>query len=240
MRLSRRIMSSDGLRNLLCWLGSLYIRLIHCTVRWQVIRGEIPQQFLDADKPIIMCLWHGRFLLMPYAFQSAKPTHMLISSHSDGQLISKVVQHFGIGTIEGSTNRGGVAALKTMVKTLRAGESIGITPDGPRGPRMRASNGVVSLAKLSGFPVLPISCATSRRKVLGSWDRFLVCLPFGRGVYVWGDPIYIPRDASDVEQETYRRRIEGTLNDLCNEADMLVGQTSIDPAPIAIKTGETS
>ncbi|MBT4891107.1 MAG: lysophospholipid acyltransferase family protein [Rhodospirillales bacterium] len=232
MRLSRRIMSSNGLRSVVCWLGSLYIRLVHMTVKWQVVRGDIPAQFWDTEKPFIVCLWHGRFLLMPYAFRAGKPVHMLISSHSDGQLISKVLRHFNIGTVEGSTNRGGATALKSMVKILKSGQSIGITPDGPRGPRMRVSGGVVALAKLSGVPVIPATCSTTRRKVLGSWDRFLICLPFGSGVYVWGEPIEIPRDANADQQENYRLQIEDAMNALCDEADTLANQPPIEPAPL--------
>jgi hypothetical protein len=225
-------MSSNTLRNTVCWFGSLYIRFVHLTVRWQILHGDIPKQFWDADKPFIVCLWHGRFLLMPYAFRAGKPVHMLISSHSDGQMISKVLRHFSIGTISGSTSHGGAQALKSMVRALKAGQSIGITPDGPRGPRMRATSGVVALAKLSGVPIIPATCSTSRRKVLNSWDRFLICLPFGRGVYSWGEPIFVPRDANDEKQEACRQQIEDALNALCIEADGLMNQPNINPAPI--------
>jgi len=143
-----------------------------------------------------------------------------------------VLRHFNIGTVEGSTNRGGATALKSMVKILKSGQSIGITPDGPRGPRMRVSGGVVALAKLSGVPVIPATCSTTRRKVLGSWDRFLICLPFGSGVYVWGEPIEIPRDANADQQENYRLQIEDAMNALCDEADTLANQPPIEPAPL--------
>ncbi len=229
MKLSRRIMSSSGLQTMVCWLCSLYIRLVHKTVRWQVVNGDIPQRFWDDGKPFIGCLWHGRFLLMPFVFHNDRPSHVLISNHSDGRLIAKVARYLGINAITGSTNRGGTAALKTMVKYLKAGESVAITPDGPRGPRMRASQGVVALARLSGIPVVPATCSTSRRKVIGSWDRFLLCLPFGRGVYMWGEPLEIPRDADAQMQEDFRLRIEDALNELCTQADTMMGQPVISP-----------
>ncbi len=237
MRLSKRIMTSNPLRNTICWLGSVYIKLIHKTITWQTIAGHIPKQFWEADKPFIVCLWHGRFLLMPQAFRSDKPVHMLISSHSDGQLISKTLLHFGIPTISGSTNKGGAAALKAMVRTLKSGESIAITPDGPRGPRMRVSDGIVALAKLSGIPIVPLTCSTSHRKVMRSWDRFLVGLPFGHGVYLWGEPITVPRDADASQQEAYRLQLEGAMNHMCDMADTLMQQSTIPPAPISTPDG---
>ena len=97
---------------------------------------------------------------------------MLISQHRDGQLIARTVRRFGIASIAGSTSHGGSAALRAILRALKAGQCIGVTPDGPRGPRMRATGGAVDIARLSGVPILPAAFATSRRRVLGSWDRF--------------------------------------------------------------------
>ncbi len=233
MKLSKRILMSGVLRGLLCWLGSLYIRFVHLTTSWQVVRGDIPVQFWDSGKPFIICIWHGRFLLMPYVWRRDKPVHMLISAHRDGQLISRTIGHFGITTIEGSSSRGGAVALKRMMGALKAGEYVSITPDGPRGPRMRASEGVVAMARLSGVPVIPATYSVSRRKIMGSWDRFLLALPFGRGVFVWGEPIEVARDADDAAQEAARLRIESGLNAVCDEADGLMGHPPIAPADIS-------
>src|SRR5439155_20611141 len=98
----------------------------------------------------------------------------------------------------GSTRRGGLGALRTMLKRLEDGECVGITPDGPRGPAMRASSGIVNTARLSQSPVVPIVFATSRRRVLGSWDRFHFPLPFRLGGFLWGEPIEIERYLDEV------------------------------------------
>jgi len=229
----KAVLKSDTFRKAVCWIGSLYIRTVHSTGRWQVVRGEVPAHFWNSGKPFILCFWHGRLLMMPYCWDLSKTIHMLISEHRDGQLIARTVGHFGIKTAAGSSSRGGAKALRTMVKAIAAGEYVGITPDGPRGPRMRASDGIVHVARLSGVPVVPATYSSSRGRVLGSWDRFLVALPFGRGAIVWGKPITVPRNADETTIETYRLGIEEELNAITREADELVGRSPVEPAEIA-------
>jgi hypothetical protein len=119
-----------------------------------------------------------------------------------------------------------------MVKALKAGDCVGITPDGPRGPRMRASDGAVALARLSGVPIIPATFGAARGRVLQSWDRFLVAWPFGRGVIVWGDPIDVARDADAAALGAARLRVENALNAITAEADRLTGRVPVEPAPV--------
>jgi len=224
----KRILGSDAVRRVLCWLGAQYIRFVYATGRWTVLRGDIPRAFWDRGEPFILCFWHGRLLMMPYCWNRRVDIHMLISQHRDGQIIARTVGHFGIRTIAGSTQRGGAGALRAMLKVLQAGECVGITPDGPRGPRMRASDGIVSVARLAGVPIVPATFAVDRRHVLGSWDRFVVAWPFARGVLAWGEPIHVTRDA---DVEAARARVEEALNVLTAEADALVGAAPVEPAP---------
>lgn len=228
----KRILGSDAVRRVLCWLGAQYIRLVHATGRWSVVRGDIPQALWERGEPFILCFWHGRLLMMPYCWNRRVAIHMLISQHRDGLIIARTVGHFGIRTIAGSSKRGGAGALRAMLKALQAGECVGITPDGPRGPRMRASEGIVSVARLAGVPIVPATFAVDRRHVLGSWDRFVVALPFARGVLAWGEPIRVPRDAEEADVEAARARVEDALNALTAEADALMGAAAIEPAPL--------
>lgn len=232
MRPVKRLLANDGVRGVLCFIGALYIRAVHATTRWRVVRGEIPAAFWNDRKPFILAFWHGRLLLMPYCWRRDRRIEMLISEHRDGRIIAKTVSHFGIDTVTGSSTRGGTAALRRMVNTLRDGGHVGVTPDGPRGPRMRASDGVVAVAKLSGVPVIPATYAVTRRRVLGTWDRFVVAWPFNRGVIVWGQPVDVARDADATALESARQAIEDGLNAITAEADRMVGQAAIDPAPL--------
>src|SRR5262249_58573630 len=101
--------------------------------------------------------------MMPLAWHGLAPFHMLISAHRDGRIIAGAMTYFGIETIAGSTSRGGSSALREMLKRLREGGCIGITPDGPRGPAMTLSIGVVNIAQVARGPLVPLTYATSRR-----------------------------------------------------------------------------
>lgn len=230
MGLAKRIGKSESLRGLLCWLGSLYIRLVYATGRWSVVNGGHATALWEAGQPFILAFWHGRILMMPKSWRESVPIHMLISQHRDGQLIARTVSHFGIDTVAGSTTRGGSAALRAMLKALKSGQCVGITPDGPKGPRMRASSGIVNVAKLAGVPILCASFSSSRRRLLRSWDRFAVALPFSRGVFVWADPIQVARDASEAELERLRRMVEDSLTAITAEADRMMGVETPEPA----------
>ena len=233
MSILKRFIRTNGLRRCLCWLGAGYVRFVRLSGRWQVVRSEIPEQFWKTDKPFILSFWHGRLLMMPLCWETKKQFHMLISQHRDGQIIARTVGHLGIKTTEGSSSKGGAKAFRAILKILAAGDYVGITPDGPRGPRMRATSGVISIARLSGVPIIPVAYSTTNGKQLPSWDRFLVAWPFSRNVVVWGDPIYIPRESDAEIQEQQRLNLEAAINNVTNEADSLVGRTPIEAAPIA-------
>ncbi len=233
MKLSKRVLRNGAVRGGLCALAALYIRLAHATGRWRAEHRDIPESFWRQGKPFIVAFWHGRLLMMPLGWRNGAPVSMLISQHRDGKLIARVIRHFGFGSIGGSERRGGAAAVRAAIKALKRGECVGITPDGPRGPRMRASAGVIDIARLSGAAILPTAFATSRRRVLSSWDRFVIALPFSRAVYVWGEPVTVPREIDSAGREAARRALEEGLNAVTREADRLVGQDTIEPAPAA-------
>jgi len=230
MSLLKRIVRSDAGRNAFASIGAGYVRLVHATTRWTTVGRETPERLWTEGRPFIGCFWHNRLLLMRFIWPADRRIAMLISRHGDGRLISDIIGRLGIDTIVGSSSRGGADALRAMISTLNSGISVAITPDGPRGPRMHAAAGAVRAARLAGAPLVPVSLATARRKVLRSWDRFLLAWPFGAGVFVWGKAIEIARDAGDEEVEATRRTLEAELNRISAEADRLVGQTPIEPA----------
>ena len=233
----KKLVRSDWLRRLACWCTAQYIRFVWITSRWQVTGQGAAETHWQAGKPFILAFWHGRLLMMPKCWPRDKKMKMLISFHRDGELIAKTIGHFGLGAVRGSAARdgkdkdkGGAAAMRAMLKALAAGDYVGITPDGPRGPRMHASEGVVSLARLSGVPIIPVAAATTRCRVLRSWDRFLLSLPFSRGFFVWGEPVHIDRKLDAVQLAQARKRVEVALNQVSEEADRLAGLPPITPA----------
>jgi lysophospholipid acyltransferase (LPLAT)-like uncharacterized protein len=124
-----------------------------------------------------------------------------------------------------------MSAMRALVRTVRGGGWIGITPDSPPGPRMRAKPGVAMLARLARVPVIPASYSVARRRVLGSWDRLVVPKPFSRGVFLWGEPIVVAPDADDRAIDQARRRVEEALTQLSAEADRRCGHAAIEPGP---------
>jgi lysophospholipid acyltransferase (LPLAT)-like uncharacterized protein len=219
----RRFVRSDRLRRVLCYSIHLYIRFVYRTNRWSVEGAEHPRLLREAGRPFILAFWHGRLMMIPMAWQRLAPIHMLISAHRDGRIIADAVAHFGVQSVAGSTKRGGSSALRTMVKALAAGDCVGITPDGPAGPAMVASAGIVNVARLARVPVVPVVFATSRRRVMRTWDRMNIALPFGRGVFIWGEPIEIGSELDEAGVERERQRIESRMLDMTMLADSRVG-----------------
>jgi lysophospholipid acyltransferase (LPLAT)-like uncharacterized protein len=219
----RRLLRNARLRHVACWFIHCYIRLVYVTTSWTVHGAEWPRHLRAEGKAFILAFWHGRLLMIPMAWQRLAPMHMLISAHPDGQIIADAVTYFGVDSVAGSTSRGGSAALRTMLKQLKAGDCVGITPDGPRGPAMTASAGIVNLARLARVPILPITYATSRRRMLATWDRFHLPWPFGRGIYLWGEPIEIAEELDEAGTESARRFVENRMVEMVREAERLVG-----------------
>ncbi len=232
----KRFLNSEFVLQALYVIAAGYIRFVYKTSRWTVIGGDIPKQFWDEDRPFILSFWHGRMMLMPRIWNREKPINALVSMHRDGRLISGVFDQFNIKTVPGSTSRGGSSALRTLIRALKSGESIGITPDGPRGPRMRATDGIVTLARMTNVPIIPATFSFRRRKVLGSWDRFIVAFPFSRAALVWGEPIIVPHTAKKGALETSRLEIEQAMTSICDTADKLCGHAPIEAA--TIETGD--
>ncbi len=230
MGLMKRIGRSAPVRAAACFIAAAYIRLVHATSRWESVNRAAPEAFWKAGKPFILSFWHGRILMMPYCWPGDKPMHMLISRHRDGALIADTIGWFGLKTVRGSTakpgrerDKGATAALMDMLRKLKAGEYVGITPDGPGGPRMRASEGVAAVARLSGAPVIACAYSARRRRLLSSWDRFVVALPFTKGVFVWGEPIHVGAEARGAALDAARLKIETELTRVTREADRLAG-----------------
>jgi len=175
------------LHGLIPQLIRLIIVLLSRSMRWRVV-GE---PFVVGKTPqFLLCFWHARMLMMPYAFRGWQG-EMLISEHRDGAFIADTMHLLGIHTVRGSTTRGGARALLKMIRAARNGGDIGITPDGPKGPREVVQAGTVQLAMKAQIPLRAVCYASNRQWRVNSWDRFYIPQPFSRGVVVYGDPLMI-------------------------------------------------
>jgi lysophospholipid acyltransferase (LPLAT)-like uncharacterized protein len=195
-------------------LAASYMRLVRGTSRLD--RPQPP-----SGGPFILATWHSQLFLLSYLRLGDLPLIALISGHRDGQLISKIARMFGIYTVVGSTTRGGSKAIRELIRLSREGHSIYITPDGPRGPAMKAQRGVVELARLTGLPILPAAASTSRGGERNTWDRILVPYPFARTVVRWGEPIRVTKNSN---LDNVRAKVEAALIELQIRADRACGR----------------
>ncbi|HEY5649581.1 MAG TPA: lysophospholipid acyltransferase family protein, partial [Nitrospiria bacterium] len=134
------------------------------TMRLEFRGTEKVDVFWKNGKNVIVAFWHSRQLMMPYAYSGPGKVNVLVSQHRDGELIAQTIAYFGMGALRGSTTRGGAAALRGLIRKAREGEDLGVTPDGPRGPRQVAQMGVIELAKLTGLPIIPLAFNASLKK----------------------------------------------------------------------------
>lgn len=233
--LKKKVLGSRAVRGTACWLMAQYIRLVWHTGKWRVVGQEHFDEVWRADSAGILCFWHGRLLMMPYSWKRPKKMNMLISAHRDGELIANTVKYHGVDWVKGSSakdgkSKGGAEALRTILRALKGGEWAGITPDGPRGPRMRISDGVITIARMSGAPIMPLSYGVERGKVLKTWDRFLLPVPFTSGVLVWGAPFYVSKGLDADGMEAKRLELEAIMNEITAEADRLTGREPVLPS----------
>lgn len=198
----KRLLRHPAAQKLLAQLLGLYLAFALRTTRWRLEGAEHVTPHA-AGAPVVVAFWHERLPMMPMLWVLARRSpegrlsraraHVLVSRHRDGQFIGAVVSRFKLDVVLGSSSRGGTAGVRNLLGLLAGGDHVAITPDGPRGPRRTAAPGVAQLAALSGAPVLPCAARTTRCRVLPTWDRMVVPLPFGRGVVVCLPTIAVPR-----------------------------------------------
>ena len=215
----KKILRTKLAYSVICWIGAKYIKFVSLTNSWSFINKKYIENLWKKNEAFILCFWHGRLLMMPLSWNKEKKINVLISAHSDGQLLSKTVKHFNIETITGSSSQGGSEAIRNIIKSLKSGISIGMTPDGPRGPRMKVNSAIIKIASLTGHKIVPLSYSVKKKFFLNSWDKFLVALPFGKGCFIWGKPIKIKKNISTNEDLKLSKRLENNLLKLTKKAD---------------------
>ena len=186
-------------------IASLFIRLLYTTNK-KVFHA--PENL--GDENFIMACWHGELLMIPYAYTKyrKKPNvKLIISEHFDGNLIAKTLGFFGFGTIRGSSTRGGAKALIESIKNIKKGYDLGITPDGPKGPRHEVHDGIVVMAQKAKVKIVLVSIKPSKFWQLNSWDKFVIPKPFGIINYYISDLI----DITDMNHEESKKLIKEGL-----------------------------
>lgn len=211
--------SSPVLYFALGWLLRILVSLIGSTVRWRI---DDPGQLLvnTPQCPCIFAFWHNRIFLLPYLFRKHWRTRqrdrvaVLVSASRDGEKLTRVLSKFNLICVRGSSSRRGKEALRELARLVEEGYDVGITPDGPRGPKYHCHDGVISLSQLAQAPIIPLSYDLSRKITFNSWDNFMVPLPFARATLRIGSPMTVPANADDAQREQKRLELEHVLKSL--------------------------
>jgi len=194
----------------------IMVRLLAATIRfrWEDYSGFFNQGAGGA----IYCVWHNRLALClpiyqryPRRFIRTPGMAAIVSASKDGALLAAILECFGVRPVRGSSSRRGPQALLELTTWSERGYDLAITPDGPRGPCYEVQEGIMSLAQLTGLPILPVSYSLSWKIRAGSWDRFQIPLPFSRCDVFFGAPIRVPREVSDSEREALRLQLQNVL-----------------------------
>lgn len=220
--ISRLLGKSEFALDLGAMIGSFVLNCLYLTLRTYHSHQdrEATEALFREGKRVIFCFWHGRLLMLPFA-SPIREAAIMISQHRDGDFVSRFAERKGFSSIRGSATRGGLAAMKKMIGAHKRGQHLVMTPDGPKGPKHRVKSGVIELAKLTGAPILPLTFGAFPRKVLNSWDEFIIPAPFSTGVFVWGKPFLVPADADKEKISDAERILQEELMAITLQADEL-------------------
>lgn len=204
------------------WVVFIAIRAVMMTLRyrWNDPAGVFSN---PPPGPAIFPVWHNRLALCMQAYRvyrrhrSGPGMAALVSASRDGGFLAAILQRFGVQPVRGSSSRRGPQALLELTTWADRGYDLAITPDGPRGPCYVVQHGVMSLAQITGLPIIPFSYSLQWKVRLKSWDRFQIPLPFSRCEMNIGEPFQVPREATDEQRAELRRSLEETLKRLSKD-----------------------
>lgn len=205
------------------WLVVTLVRLVAATIRFRY--DDRSEYFTGPPRgPVLYCFWHNRLALCTALYtryvRPRNPTSGIagmVSASRDGAFLTAIFEGFNVEPVRGSSSRRGPQALLELTTWAERGYDLAITPDGPRGPCYTIQPGVMSLAQLTGLPILPCSYHLNWKLRAGSWDRFQIPLPFARCDVIFGKPIFLPRGASDEERAVLRNQLQQTLCEISKD-----------------------
>ncbi|MDH3215782.1 MAG: lysophospholipid acyltransferase family protein [Candidatus Krumholzibacteria bacterium] len=203
------------------FLGACLIRLWGRTWRIRFIDEDVLEQARKVSPAVIYTFWHGRLLALAYSYRS-QSVHVLASEHRDGELMGQTIRFLGFGHVRGSSSRGGARAIRQLVDKLRQGFDLGISVDGPKGPKHVFKSGSLEIAKLTGCALIPITASSKRHWALSSWDSFQLPKPFTKVFVRVGEPVFVSSDATPEVLEEKRLQVERVLRAITESNDAAV------------------
>ena len=217
MSFKKKLFKFSITQKFLAFLGYLYILFVGVTSKIEIDNDHFSKKMWNENKPFILAFWHGQLMMIGYVWKSKAVLNMLASSHSDGRFGAYIAGHFNLKNIS-IIAKNKSPSLRQIFKILQDNHYLGVTPDGPRGPKMKVSEGIIKIAIHSQVPIIPLGFASNKNLKLKSWDSFLITYPFSKCKFVWGDPITIPSNTKDNEIEKYKLYLEKKINYCINAA----------------------
>jgi len=212
---------SEGKRNwklaITVRVGTVIIRALAITWRYRITNAAPWRELRLRRQPFIFAFWHGTMLPLVWLHRG-EGVPVVISEHRDGEIIARIVEKFGFGTIRGSSSRGAARALIAIVRELERGGEVAVTPDGPRGPARRFASGALVAAQRVGVPIVGVTVVASSAWRLDSWDRFMIPKPFSRVQIAYTAPTTVAASSAR-EAEAEAPRFESLLNHAVAEAE---------------------
>jgi lysophospholipid acyltransferase (LPLAT)-like uncharacterized protein len=202
------LLGTAAVRN---WMGMLDYKVAYYD-------RSVDPVFPECRGQKIYIFWH-EYILFPFYLRGHCNMAMLLSRHRDAEIMSYAAYHMGFQFVRGSTNRGGVTAIRELLAKSRE-MHLTITPDGPRGPRRKMAPGPVYLASKLGLPLVVMGYGYDRPwRVKNAWDKFAIPRPFSRARAIPSHEIFIPPNLDRDALEYHRQKIEDLLNRLTLEAE---------------------
>jgi lysophospholipid acyltransferase (LPLAT)-like uncharacterized protein len=214
MRIIKRFSKTSFGQKFIGFLFYLITKISFLSIRWKYFNEDQKSNIFNVDNQYIFCCWHNRLFLGPHLLPRNRIINALQSSHSDGMITSIAFKYLEMNVILGSSKKGGMQAFRKMIKCIQNGESIAITPDGPKGPKETVKEGIIKLAQITGVPIVPLVWATKKFKLINSWDHFVIPFPFSKGVYTFGEPIYVDKKINKKKFELLRLEVENEIKRL--------------------------
>jgi len=203
---------------LIGWIGTIVIAVIGRTIHWESEGDCHLDDIHESGRRAIFTFWHGRIFPSTYYWRN-RGIVVMTSLNQDGEAIAQCIKRFGFGAARGSSSRGGFRALAEMAREIREGHDAAFTIDGPRGPRYVAKQGPVLLAMKTGAAIFCFHISMERKIQLKSWDEFQIPLPFTRALVLKAEPIWVPKNASELELRALHQQMQETLDKLRIEGD---------------------
>jgi len=217
MHIKKKLLKNFFVQYILGFFTFLYIRAVKLTSSIQFENESIPKQFWNNDKPFILAFWHSQLMMIGFSWKKNNNVNILASGHSDGRFGAIVGKYFNLNNIQTSKKNKSIS-MRFIFKLLNDNNYVGITPDGPRGPREIVSEGIIKIAKSSKVPIIPIGFWSSKNFKLKSWDSFLITLPFSKCSFVWNKPLEIPYNIQENQIQHYQKLLQEKINQSVKKA----------------------